>query len=202
MTFERVQRRSVVGRTFLAGLAGGAATGAICTPLPILVLLVGKILSGDGEPSGADGPGSAYGSGSGSSDSSGATAVVLAIAALVKLGAIGAAVGAVVGLIVAVPVAMIMAAAAPGLVGQPLAARMVCACACGLSTVAFIVAIIAPAGSWDQSFFGNPLLVGPPLVFAVFVGYRYGPRLVAADAPGTPAPSAGAETVSGERPDA
>nr|BFE83114.1 hypothetical protein GCM10020093_057150 [Planobispora longispora] len=35
---------------------------------------------------------------------------------------------------------------------------------------------------WEQSFFGEPLFLGPPLAIAAFVGYRYGPRLVAAPA--------------------
>ncbi|GGS58152.1 hypothetical protein GCM10010156_15950 [Planobispora rosea] len=186
MAVERVQKLTVVGRTLLTGLLGGAAAGAISAPLSLAVIIIVESISGPYvDPS----LGTTSGGDTASTDSTESTAdtvtlvVVQAIGALLNLAVVGGLAGMVAGLVVALPVAAVMALAAPWLAGQPAPARLVCASACVTATVAFEAGVVAVSGGWEDSFFGEPLFLSPPLVIAAFVGYRYGPRLVAAPAP-------------------
>ncbi|GIH81433.1 hypothetical protein Plo01_78620 [Planobispora longispora] len=185
-------------------MLGGAAAGAISAPLSLAVIVVMESISGPYvDPS----LGTTSGGGTASTDESTADAVTVAvlqaIGGLLNFAVIGGLVGMVAGLVVALPVAAVMALAAPWLAVRPIWARLVCAFACAAATVAFEAGIVAMGGGWEQSFFGEPLFLGPPLAIAAFVGYRYGPRLVAAPAPGPasdPAPDPGPDPAPAPAP--
>ncbi|GIH92526.1 hypothetical protein Psi01_31560 [Planobispora siamensis] len=161
-------------------MLGGAVAGAVTVVLSLLVVFLTESVGGSGSDPAY---GTVHARDSAAEEGIGAgeavVAVIGGIAVLVKLGVVGGLLGLFTGLVVALPVAPVMALAAPWLAVRPARARLVCACACAIATAALEAGIILVSGGWESSFFGNPLLLGPPLVIAAVVGHRYGPALVA-----------------------
>ncbi|MBG0832241.1 hypothetical protein HS041_31530 [Planomonospora sp. ID67723] len=194
----------VAGRAFVAGLLGGAVAGAVTAPLSLAVIVVIELVAPGPDPALGTTPAPDSDSAA-SGDDSVALGVIQLILAMLNLSILGGLVGLVVGLVVALPVAPVVALAAPWLAGRPEQARLVCACAYGLAAAAFETAIVAVSGGedWGRSFFANPLFLVPPLVIALIVGYRYGPRLIdGAPEPPQPSEGTGPSPASAPGPDA